>query len=89
MYKKDKPRYDVVKFRVTSEQKQGFLDFANDIGGNKISDALAYFISIGLMTSLKHPDPIVRKASKKFWKDHWKLLFEEEYQDTIKMVDNL
>lgn len=73
MNKKENPRYETVRLRVTPEIKKGMIEFAESMGGSTISDAMIYFITAGSLALMKDENipNDYKKASKRFWKNYW------------------
>jgi hypothetical protein len=67
-------RYNTVRLRVTDEMKQGFRELGVGFGTDSISETMQALMSIGLAACMR-PDvplePSLKKAVKRFWKEHW------------------
>lgn len=72
MNKKERPRYNAIRMRVTEETRNGVIELAKSLGGTSEAHVIRYLMTMGLITTMKFADDQkAREAAKKFWKEHW------------------
>jgi hypothetical protein len=72
MNKKERPRYNAIRLRVTAEMQKAVQELSNELGGKTEAYAVKYLMTMGLITTIKFADdPKHKEAAKKFLSEYW------------------